>query len=92
MPPALIAQKLKRTVGAVRTRKSLNTLGLVRNRNEAAPRSNEPWTSEEDNQLRILMAEGKTARTIAAHCNRSTRAIRRRTEILKLSWRKAKKK
>jgi hypothetical protein len=29
----------------------------------------------EDNQLRILMAEGKTARAIPAHFNRTTRAM-----------------
>jgi hypothetical protein len=36
------------------------------------------------------MAAGKTARTIATHFERTTRAIRRRAEILKLSWLEAK--
>jgi hypothetical protein len=53
-------------------------------------RSNEPWTPEEDNQLRIRIAEGETVRTIATHFGRTTRAIRRRAEKMKLSWRKAK--
>jgi hypothetical protein len=53
-------------------------------------RSNEPWTPEEDSELRIRMAEGNTARAIATHFSRTTRAIRRRAERLKLSWRKAK--
>jgi hypothetical protein len=55
-----------------------------------AARSNKPWTLEEDDQLRIRMADGRTARAIAIHFKRTTRAIRRRAERLKLSWRKAK--
>jgi hypothetical protein len=53
-------------------------------------RANRPWTKEEDEQLSLRMAEGQTPATIAAAFQRTTRAIRRRSEILKLSWRKAK--
>jgi hypothetical protein len=65
-------------------------LGETRNQTpEPASRSNEPRTLEEDNQLRVRMADGETARTIATHFKRTTRAVRRRAERLKLSWRKA---
>jgi hypothetical protein len=57
-----------------------------------ASRSREPWTTEEDKQLRASMAEGQTVRTIARHSKRTTRAIRRRAEILELSWLDAKAK
>jgi serine/threonine-protein kinase RIO1 len=52
-------------------------------------RANKPWSLAEDERLRALMAEGKTARAIAAYFKRTTRAVRRRAERLKLSWRKA---
>ena len=55
-------------------------------------RSRKLWTLDEDDRLRISMAEGKAARTIANDSKRSTRAIRRRAEVLKLSWRNAKEK
>jgi hypothetical protein len=45
-----------------------------------------PWSSDEDDQLRSDMASGKSARTIAADLKRTTRSVRRRAEILKLSW------
>jgi hypothetical protein len=57
-----------------------------------ASRSREPWTPEEDNQLRASLAEGQTVRAIACHSKRTTRAIRRRAEILELSWLRAKTK
>jgi hypothetical protein len=49
-------------------------------------RPRRPWTPEEDDQLRISMANGKSALTIAADLERTTRSVRRRTEILRLSW------
>jgi hypothetical protein len=52
-------------------------------------RANKPWSLAEDERFRTLMADGKTARAIAAYFKRTTRAVRRRTERLKLSWRKA---
>ena len=65
--------------------------GLSETRNQTPElRSNEPWTLEEDNQLRARMADGETARAVATHFERTTRAVRRRAERLKLSWRKAK--
>jgi hypothetical protein len=54
------------------------------------PRSNQPWARDEDERLRALMEAGKTARAISMDFRRTTRAIRRRAERLKLSWRKAK--
>ncbi len=54
-------------------------------------RANKPWSVAEDEQLLTLMAEAKTARAIAACFKRTTRAVRRRAERLKLSWREAKK-
>jgi hypothetical protein len=59
---------------------------------QVASRSGEPWSIEEDNQLRASLAEGQTVRTIARHSKRTTRAIRRRAEILELSWLDAKAK
>ena len=53
-------------------------------------RSNNSWTPDEDERLRCLMEAGKTARTISTDFKRTTRAIRRRAERLKLSWRMAK--
>jgi len=58
---------------------------------EPPSRSNDIWSIEEDKQLRILMAEGNSARTIAAHLKRTTRAVRRRAERLHFSWRKGKR-
>lgn len=49
-------------------------------------RSRRPWSFEDDDQLRISMANGKSAPAIAVDLKRTTRAVRRRTEILKLSW------
>ncbi len=66
-------------------------LGETRNQTpELASRSNEAWTLEEDKQLRVQMADGKIAPAIATQFKRTTRAIRRRAEKLKLSWRKVK--
>jgi hypothetical protein len=55
-------------------------------------RSREPRATEEDNQLRASVAEGQTVRPFARHSKRTTRAIRRRAEILELSWLGAKAK
>jgi hypothetical protein len=52
----------------------------------SAKRAGEPWSSEDDQQLRIAMLQGRTARGIAIQVQRTTRAVRRRAEILKLSW------
>jgi hypothetical protein len=54
-------------------------------------RANKPWSVVEDDLLRTLMAEGKKVRTIANCCQRTTRAIRRRAETLRLSWRNGKR-
>jgi hypothetical protein len=47
-----------------------------------ASRAKEPWTLKEDNHLRAGLAQGQTARAIASELKRTTRAIRRRAEIL----------
>jgi hypothetical protein len=65
---------------------------LLAGNRQVASRSGEPWSIEEDNQLRASLAEGQTVRTIARHSKRTTRAIRRRAEILELSWLDAKAK
>jgi hypothetical protein len=57
---------------------------------KVASRSKDPWTLEEDSQLRASLAEGQTVRMIVSQSKRTTRAIRRRAEILELSWLKAK--
>jgi hypothetical protein len=65
---------------------------LLISKPHVAARSREPWAIEEDNELRTSLAEGQTARTIANRSKRTTRAIRRRAEILGLSWLKARRK
>jgi hypothetical protein len=51
-------------------------------------RTYQPWTKEENEQLRLGMAEGRTPTAIGTAFQRTARSIRRRAEILKLSWRK----
>jgi hypothetical protein len=63
---------------------------LLAGNRQVASRSGEPWSMEEDNQLRAELAEGQTVRAIARQSKRTTRAIRRRAEILELSWLDAK--
>lgn len=43
------------------------------------------WTIEDDNRLRKLALEGRTAETIAERLKRSRSAIRRRAEVLNVS-------
>jgi hypothetical protein len=56
----------------------------VKERGYSLPRR--PWSSEDDDRLRLGMVSGKSAPAIAADLERTTRSVRRRTEILKLSW------
>jgi hypothetical protein len=49
-------------------------------------RPRRPWKSEEDDQLRLSMTSGRSAPEIAVALERTTRSVRRRAEILKLSW------
>jgi hypothetical protein len=49
-------------------------------------RPRRPWSSDDDDRLRLGMKSGKSAPAIAADLERTTRSVRRRTEILKLSW------
>ena len=63
---------------------------LLAGQPKVASRSRKPWTLEEDDQLQVSLAKGQTVRMIASRSKRTTRAIRRRAEILKLSWLRAK--
>ena len=49
-------------------------------------RSGRAWPESEDALLKTLIRSGKDALTIALYLNRTTRAIRRRAEILRISW------
>jgi hypothetical protein len=54
--------------GGLKKGKVAAMAGLSETRNqtpELPSRSNEPWTLEEDNQLRVRMADGETARAVA---------------------------
>jgi hypothetical protein len=84
---AKFAIQLKSTAKA--ERRHAARASLLIGKTQVASRSREPWTIEEDNQLRTSLAEGQTARTIAIRSKRTTRAIRRRAEVLELSWLKA---
>jgi hypothetical protein len=50
-------------------------------------RSNRPWSKDEEELLAELMAEGRRVTEISKILLRTTRTIRRRSELLKLSWR-----
>jgi hypothetical protein len=49
-------------------------------------KSNGPWTAQEQDLLRAMISNGENAASIARRLNRTTRAVRRRAEVLKLSW------
>ncbi len=49
-------------------------------------RSGKAWLESEEALLKTLMYSGKDASTISVILNRTTRAIRRRAEVLRLSW------
>src|SRR4051812_38435227 len=49
-------------------------------------KSNDPWTAEEQELLSAMILNGENAVSIAKRLNRTTRAVRRRVEVLKLSW------
>ena len=50
----------------------------------------EPWTPADDERLRKLAAEGRTALTIAERLKRSPASVRSRAMILKVVFVKAK--
>ena len=52
-------------------------------------RSNESWMAEEEYLLSTMILNGENAAYIARRLNRTTRAVRRRAEVLKLSWKAA---
>jgi hypothetical protein len=52
-------------------------------------RSGESWSLEEDLRLKQMVSDGRAAREIAFILSRTTRAVRRRTEVLKISWKAA---
>jgi hypothetical protein len=47
-----------------------------------------PWTAEQDKKLRALVLRAKSVDTIAAALNRTTFAVRRRANTLRLPLRK----
>ena len=53
-------------------------------------RTNHPWTPLEDECLKKMAKGGAKVPRIATCLNRSTRSIRRRAEVLRISWRAAK--
>ena len=60
-------------------------------RREATPLTRlEPWTPEDDERLRKLAGEGRTALTIAERLKRSTTAVRGRAKRLGVELVKAK--
>lgn len=80
-----IACRLGRTEGAVRH--ALNAMDAQRDADDDAPKRSVPtlWTSEEDDELCRLFAQGATYRQIAATMqNRSLPAIEARGEHLGL--------
>jgi hypothetical protein len=50
----------------------------------------EPWTSEDDERLRKLVGEGRTALTVAERLKRSPHSVRNRAVKLKIALAKAK--
>ena len=44
-----------------------------------------PWTPEEDNRLRMLLAEGKPIEFVAAELKRSVKAVKGRAHMLRIS-------
>ncbi len=49
-----------------------------------------PWTSEEDNRLRMLLAEGEPIEIVARDLNRSVAAVQGRAYILRISLKRVK--
>ncbi len=49
-----------------------------------------PWTSEEDNRLRMLLAEGEPIEFVAAELNRSAKAVIGRAYVLRISLKRVK--
>jgi hypothetical protein len=73
----------KRTIAPAEIAEWLREGSLLQGSNDAR----RSWTITDDSQLGIRMAAGDTAPEIASKLGRTTRAIRRRAEILKLLWR-----
>jgi hypothetical protein len=48
------------------------------------------WTPEEDNRLRMLLAEGEPIDFVAAELNRSVPAVKGRAYVLRISFRRVK--
>ena len=49
-----------------------------------------PWTSEEDNRLRMLLAEGEPIEFVAAELNRTVKAVVGRAYVLRISLKRVK--
>ena len=48
------------------------------------------WTPEEDNRLRMLLAEGEPIEFVAAELNRSAKAVMGRAYVLRISLKRVK--
>jgi hypothetical protein len=59
---------------------------LAKKPNRTLQHAGEPWSLEDDRQLRDGILERLSARMIAEQTQRTTRAVRRRAELLNLSW------
>src|SRR4051812_8096030 len=53
-------------------------------------RSNHPWSPSEDEWLRKMARGGAKVKRISQSLRRTTRSIRRRAEVLQISWKTAK--
>ena len=51
-----------------------------------ASRSNYPWSQAEDERLCVLIESRMSASRVAVSLQRTTRSIRRRAEVLRISW------
>jgi hypothetical protein len=67
-------------------RQALCAALLSKKPEKSSLRAGKPWLPEDDRQLRRSICEGRSAREIAVQAQRTTRAVRRRAELLKLSW------
>src|SRR6266566_7216380 len=89
--PEIIAVKLNRTVHAVKARAymiglPLKWFKLKEEEMTGTPRA--PWTPEQDKKLRALVLNANSVDTIAEALNRTTFAVRRRANTLRIPLRK----
>jgi len=61
---------------------------LHRQQRQSVSRSGKEWSCREDQLLTSLIMGGRSASQVAAALLRTTRAIRKRAEVLKVSWKR----